>query len=210
MGLMAFIRRLRNRRTPGEQGLKDLDGDTIRDMVAHSLAETEATHVLVEEARDAHERARDLMRQGLLEEALERFRQSQRAWDDQARLCREQGFKNLWRGQSEAVGREMEAVRITHLDVEDPGSFRYLARRARLRRRHLAHLLALLNRVPEGMSEQELYAAFPSARHDDIRSILFHAQRRGWVIRAGAVDRYRLRLTETAPHLEQEQEKKNE
>ena len=182
------------------EGVGALDSDQIRDLVQDSLDETEATSEVVDRAQDAHERARDLMRQGLVEEALERFQEAKEAWEAQAAICREKGFKNLWPGRPQQVGREMEDLRITYLDVLDLSGFHYLTGRARLRRDQLLRLLTLLRDAgDEGISEDEVYDAFPVRQREDIRSMLLQAQKRGWVRRGGSAERYRLFLTDQAP-----------
>jgi len=170
-------------------------------MVEHSLEETEATSTVVERAQDAHDRARDLMRQGLFEEALSRFGEALSAWEEQAAICREQGFKNMWPGKPEQIGREMEDLRITHLDVADPDSFNYLRKRAELRREMLTGVLDMA-RSTEGISEQAIFEAFQPHQREDIRGILFHAQSRGWLIRRQTSGRYAVYASDSAPDLE--------
>lgn len=198
---MDFYNRIRGtlhrlvRRVPGS-----LDRQGIRDIVEESLEETEATSELVERAEDAHDRARDLMRQGHFEEALARFQESLQAWEAQAALCREKGFKNLWRGKPLQVGREMEDLRITHLDVLDTGSYQYLARRARLRKNQLARVLEMAG-DEEGITEKEIHEAFPPDQREEIRVLIFHAERRNWLRRENVAGRYRLRRSESAPEI---------
>ena len=195
MGLWERIRAAFRRRG---RGLGDLGEEQIRDWVSESLAETEATAEVVGRARDAHDRARDLMRQGLYREALERFREALQTWEEQARLCREQGYRNLWRGQAERVGRELEKLRIDHLDVLEPEDFRWLRRRAQLRLEALGMVLAL-GREPEGTGEAEVFAAFPAHRREEIGSLLYHAQQRGWLVRRNHQGRWRLFTQPDAP-----------
>jgi hypothetical protein len=178
-----------------------MDSEDIRSMVEDSLEETEATSEVVEQALHAHERARDLMRQGHFEEALARFRESLTAWERQADICRDQGFKNMWRSKPEQVGREMEDLRIAHLDVIDLGSFFYLRKRAELRREMLASVLGIAT-AEEGASESDIYNAFPPHQREDIRGILFHAQNRGWLKRSRVAGRYRISTTGSAPSVE--------
>ena len=201
---MRLFDRLRGRfRWPGrpKRGLDALDSEEIHNIVEESLEESEVTSEVVEQALHAHERARDLMRQGLFEEALARFREALQAWEEQAAICRERGFKNMWRGKPEQVGREMENLRITHLDVLDPESFSYLKKRAMLRRELLAEVLRLA-RAPEGVSESTLFGAFPDHQREDIRGILFHAQGRGWLIRQQTSGRYSIHASGSAPDLQ--------
>lgn len=199
MGLIDWLKDLFSSRS-GSEGVGGLDSEQIRDLVQDSLDETEATSEVVEQAQDAHDRARDLMRQGLFEEALERFRESREAWEAQATICREKGFKNLWPGRAQQVGRELEDLRIAYLDVLDPSSFHYLTERARLRREQVVETLRLLHEAEEqGISEEDLYGAFPHHQREDIRGLLLQAQKRGWIRRGGSAERYRLFLTEEAP-----------
>ncbi len=199
MGVFDWLKDLFSSRSSGE-GVGALDSDQIRDLVQDSLEETEATSEVVERAQDTHERARDLMRQGLMEEALERFRESREAWEAQAAICRERGFKNLWPGRPQQVGREMEDLRIAYLDVLDLSTFTYLTERARLRREQLVEILRrMAGAREEGIAEDEVYGAFPPRQREDIRGILLQAQKRGWIRRGGSAERYRLFLTERAP-----------
>lgn len=194
------LRRLFNRVSPARQGLGSMADGDIRNIIEESLEETEATSELVEKAQHAHERARDLMRQGHLEEALDRFREAIGAWESQAALCRELGFKNLWRGKRAEVGREMEELRINHLDVLDIESFSYLGRKARLRKNQLAQVLQMAGNAA-GVSESEIYSAFPAYQREDIRAILFQVQRRGWITRENVAGRYLLHTSKSAPQI---------
>ena len=203
MSLRDRFRRLFRRRSPARRGLDSLGSEDIRSIVEESLEETEATSELVERALDTHERARDLVRQGLFEEALARFHESLEAWEAQAAMCRQAGFKNLWKGKPAQVGREMEDLRITHLDVLDIDSFRYLARRARLRHNQLAKVLQLAG-GDVGASESDVYRAFPADQQEEIRTILFHAERRGWLVRESTAKRYYLRTSSSAPDISPE------
>ncbi|MFO7768148.1 MAG: hypothetical protein R6W82_04205 [bacterium] len=199
MGLFDWLKGIFSSPT-GSEGLGAMDRDQIRDLVQDSLDETEATSEVVERAQDARERARDLMRQGLYEEALERFRESREAWEAQAAICREKGFKNLWPGRPQQVGREMAELRIAFLDVLDLSSFRFLTERARLRREQVVGILRILgDSGDEGVSEEDIYDAFPHHQREGIRSVLLQAQKRGWVRRGGSAERYRLFLTDDAP-----------
>ncbi len=195
-----FDRFRKGRRRGSGDGLSSLHGEEIRNIVEESLEATEATHDLVDRARSAHERARDLMRQGLYEESLQRFRESLTAWEDQTAVCRRDGLRNLWREMPERVAREMEEVRLTHLDILDPGSFRYLQRRARFLRRLLAEALRL-GRSGEGASEKTIYDAFGPSQQDEVRNVIFQAQRRGWLKRVNSGGRYYLRTSGQAPDL---------
>lgn len=199
MGLLDRLREWWPRRRR-RAGLEAMDPETIRTLVQNSLEETEATSEMVERAQDAHDRARDLMRQGHYEEALGRFQESAEAWAEQARVCRERGFKNLWPAKPEQVGREMEDLRINYLDLTDLSSFDHLASRARLRRRQLARVLELI-RSEGGTAESQIYAAFPDHQREEIRSVLYHAQRRGWLVRGGPADHYRFEASDGAPDL---------
>jgi hypothetical protein len=178
-----------------------LDKDDIRNIVEESLEETEATSALVERAGDAHDRARDLVRQGHFEAALDRFTESIAVWEEQAALCRELGYRNMWPDRAESIRREMEELRITQLDVLDLGSFSILHARARLQLNRLARILALID-SEEGASEQQVYGEFPREQLEDVRTILFHAQRRGWITRVRVGSRYRLLLTDRSPQIE--------
>lgn len=200
MGLGGRIRRFLSGRRRDRSGWRDLDDGELRDLVSESLEETEATSQIVEKARDAHERARDLMRQGLYTEAIGRFAEAVRCWEEQERVCRREGFKNLWPGRVERVGREMEELRILHLDILMPADFHWLRRRAELRRAALARVLERA-RSPDGVGEQEVFEDFPAHQHDEVRSLVFHAQQRGWLIRSSRNGRYRLVTTEGAPSL---------
>lgn len=180
-----------------------MGGKDIRDIVEESLEETEVTSELVERAQDAHDRARDLMRQGHFEESLERFRASLEAWEAQAAVCREKRFKNLWRGKPLQVGREMEDLRINHLDVLDVDSFHFLARRAMLRKNQLAQVLQLAGEK-EGTSEKEIHEAFAADQREEIRAIIFHAERRGWLRRESTAGRYYLQTSSSAPEVSPE------
>ncbi len=201
MGLFDRLRGGTGRRGRARRGLDALNGQDIRNIVEHSLEETEATSEVVERAQDAHDRARDLMRQGLFEEALSRFREALSAWEQQAAICREQGFKNMWPGKPEQVGREMEDLRITHLDVIDPDTYDYLRKRAELRRELLAGVLNLA-RSTEGASEKAIFDAFPDHQREDIRGILFYAQSRGWLTRQQTSGRYAVYASDSAPDLD--------
>ncbi len=201
MPLSDRIRSLFRRRSRRRSGLDDLDREDIRNIVEESLEETEATSALVERAGDAHERARDLVRQGHFEAALDRFSDSIEAWEEQAALCREMGFRNMWRERPDSIRREMEELRITQLDVLDLDSFTALHARARLQQGRLARMLDLIA-AEEGASEQDVFGEFPRDQQEDIRTILFHAQRRGWITRERVGSRYRLRLTDLAPRIE--------
>jgi len=203
MSLRDRFRRLSRRRSPNRRGLDSLGREDIRNIVEESLEETEATSELVERALDTHERARDLVRQGLFEEALARFHESLDAWEAQATMCRQAGFKNLWKGKHAQVGREMEDLRITHLDVLDIDDFHYLARRARLRRNQLAKVFQLAG-DKAGASESDVYGAFPADQREEIRTILFHAERRGWLVRESTARRYHLLTSSSAPHISPE------
>jgi hypothetical protein len=187
-------------RTPerSRRGLRDLDEEQIHDLVTDSLEETEATAEVVARARDAHERARDLMRQGLYRESLERFQEALLAWEEQVRICREHGYRNLWRGRVERVGREMEKLRIDHLDLLDPDSFQWLRRRAQLRLEGLERVLAM-GRDPDGTGEREVYAAFPDHQREEVGSLLYQAQQRGWLTRRTHQGRWRLFTSPEAP-----------
>ncbi len=195
---MGIFDRLFRRRRVSRENLASLGNEDIRNIVAESLEATEATHDLVEQARQALERARDLMRQGLYEESLERFRESLTAWEKQSALCREQGLRDLWLEMPEKVAREFEAVRIAYLDILEPESFRFLARRAGLIRRLLDELLAL-GRQPEGAPEKTIYESFPAHQREEIRNLIFQAQRRGWLKREKVGGRYALRTAPDAP-----------
>jgi hypothetical protein len=140
------------------------------------------------------------MRQGLFEEALTRFREALTAWEQQTAICLDQGFKNMWPGKPEQVGREMEDLRITHLDVLDLDTYDYLRKRAGLRRELLSGVLRLA-RSPEGASEKAIFGAFPPHQQEDIRGILFHAQSRGWLIRRQISGRYAVYASDSAPDL---------
>jgi hypothetical protein len=201
MSLGDRIRALFRRGPRGRPGLGNLDREDIRNLVEESLEETEATSELVERADEAHERARDLIREGRFEAALDRFAESIAAWEEQAALCREQGFRNMWRDKPESIRREMEELRITQLDILDLDSFTILHARARLQQGRLARILALIA-GDEGASEQEVFSAFPRDQQEDIRTILFHAQRLGWVTRERTGSRYRLHLTDRSPQIE--------
>jgi len=200
MGLGDRIRRFLTRGRRTGNGWRDLDSEQLRDLVSESLDETEATAEMVELARDAHERARDLMRQGLYNEALDRFTEAVGHWEEQERICRERGFKNLWPGRVERVGREMEELRILHLDILDPEDFQWLRRRAELRGAARSRVLEM-GRVPDGVGEQEVFTDFPAHQHDEVRSLLFHAQQRGWLSRTTRNGRYRLVTTGESPRL---------
>jgi len=195
------MRALFRRRSRGRPGLNDLDREDIRNIVEESLEETEATSALVERAGDAHERARDLVRQGHFEDALVRFSDSIAAWEEQAALCREKGFRNMWRDKPDSIRREMEELRITQLDVLDLDSFTILHARARLQLDRLARVLDLIA-AEEGASEQDVFGEFQRDQQENIRTILFHAQRRGWISRERTGSRYRLRLTDRSPRIE--------
>jgi hypothetical protein len=199
MGLLDRIRSIFRRR---RGGVGDLDRSDIRSLVEDSLEETEATSEYVERAQDAHDRARDLMRQGLFDEALGRFREALEAWEDQAAVCRDRGFKNMWRGKPEQVGREMEDLRIAHLDVLDLDRFRYLRKRAEIRRAMLGRLLALAD-SDTGVTETQVHEAFADHQREDVRSMLFHAQNRGWLVRRPHRGRYTIHRTERAPDIGQ-------
>ena len=177
-----------------------MNSEDIRSLVEDSLEETEATSQVVERAQNAHERARDLMRQGLFEESLGRFTEALEGWEQQAAICRERGFKNLWRGKPEQVGREMEDLRISHLDVLDPGEFKYLRKRAELRHEMLAALLQLAS-VSGGTTESRIFEVFPEHQHEEVRGILFHAQNRGWLVRRKERGSYAIHATGDAPSL---------
>jgi hypothetical protein len=198
MGLGDRFRSMFQRRQRDRSGLDTLARDDIRNIVEESLEETEATSEIVERARDAHERARDLVRQGHLEEARERFTESIAAWEEQAELCRNMGFRNMWRDRPATIRREMEELRIAHLDIIDLDSFISLHARARLRRTRLFHIFEMVS-GDEGSSEAAVYEDFPRDQHEDVRTILFHAQRRGWISRERTGSRYRLRITASAP-----------
>ena len=198
---MSFLDKIRNLAgSRRRRGLNSIGGREIRNIVEESLEETEVTSELVERAVDAHERARDLMRQGLFEEALARFRESVKAWEEQAEVCRENGFKNLWRGMTQKVGREMEDLRINHLDVLDIDSFQFLGRRALLRKNQLAQTLRLTS-VDKGTSEKNIHEEFPQEQRDEIRTIIFHAERRGWLQREKIAGHYYLQITDSAPEI---------
>ena len=177
-----------------------MNDEDIRSLVEDSLEETEATSQVVERAQNAHERARDLMRQGLFEEALGRFREALEGWEEQAAICRDRGFKNLWRGKPEQIGREMEDLRISHLDVLDPGEFKYLRKRAELRHEMLAALLELA-RQSGGTTESRIFDFFPEHQHAEVRGVLFHAQNRGWLVRRKERGAYAIHATLEAPDL---------
>jgi len=195
------FRALFRRRSGSRPGLDALDRDDIRNIVEESLEETEATSALVERAGDAHDRARDLVRQGHFEAALDRFNESVAVWEEQAALCRELGFRNMWRDRPESIRREMEELRITQLDVLDLDTFSILHARARLQLKRLARIFELIDNE-EGASEQEVYGEFPRDQLEDVRTILFHAQRQGWITRVRVGSRYRLRLSDIAPRIE--------
>jgi hypothetical protein len=193
---MSFFDKIRRR----GRGLNSIGGREIRDIVEESLEETEVTSELVERATDAHERAQDLMRQGLFEDALTRFRESIEAWEEQAEVCRVNGFKNLWKGKPQQVGREMEDLRITHLDVLDTDSFQFLDRRARLRRNQLAQILSLAS-IDKGTSEKDIHEEFPREQREEVRAIIFHSERRGWLRRENIAGHYYLQTTDSAPEI---------
>ncbi len=201
MSLGERFRNIFRRRQAGQPGLDALARDDIRNIVEESLEETEATSEIVERAQNAHERARDLVRQGHLDAALDRFTESIAAWEEQADLCRKMGFRNMWKDRSASIRHEMEELRIARLDILDLNSFKSLRARARLRR---ARLLRILEMVAgdERSSESEVYDEFPRDQREEIRTILFHAQRRGWITRERTAGRYRLRITESAPAIE--------
>ncbi|MFC1628869.1 hypothetical protein ACFL3H_07130 [Gemmatimonadota bacterium] len=203
MSLGDRFRRMFRRRQDDRSGLDTLDRDDIRNIVEESLEETEATSEIVERARDAHERARDLVRQGHLEAARDRFSESITAWEEQADLCREMGFRNMWKDRPASIRREMEELRIAHLDIIDLDSFTSLHARARLRRTRLFRILEMVA-DDAGSSESEVYEEFPRDQHEDVSTILFHAQRRGWITRERTGSRYRLRITDSAPAREEE------
>lgn len=196
---MSFLGKIRNLAgSRRHRGLNSIGSREIRDIVEESLEETEVTSELVEKATNAHERARDLMRQGLFEVALARFRESIKAWEEQAEVCREKGFKNMWKGKPQQVGREMEDLRITHLDVLDTDSFQFLGRRALLRKNQLTQVLKLAS-IDRGTSEKEIHEEFPREQHDEIRTLIFHAERRGWLQREKIARHYYLQITDSAP-----------
>jgi hypothetical protein len=198
MALGDWIRSFFGRRPRAGRGLGSMDRDDIRTLVEESLEESEVTSEIVERAQDAHERARDLVRQGHFEAALERFTESISAWEEQAELCREQGFRNMWRDRPASIRREMEELRVTQLDILDLDSFTSLYARARLRRDRLARILELIT-GDEGGTEAAVLDAFSRDQQEEIRTILFHAQRRGWITRERIGSRYRLRPTGSAP-----------
>ena len=201
MSLGERFRNIFRRRQAGQPGLDALAREDIRNIVEESLEETEATSEIVERAQNAHERARDLVRQGHLDAALDRFTESITAWEEQADLCRKMGFRNMWKDRPASIRHEMEELRIARLDILDLNSFKSLRARARLRR---ARLLRILEMVAgdERSSESEVYDEFPRDQREEIRTILFHAQRRGWITRERTGGRYRLRITESAPAIE--------
>jgi len=196
---MSFLDKIRNLAgSRRHRGLSSIGGREIRDIVEESLEETEATSELVEKAANAHERARDLMRQGLFEVALARFHESVEAWEEQAEVCREKGFNNLWKGKPQQVGREMEDLRITHLDILDTDSFQFLGRRALLRKNLLAEVLRLAS-IGKGTSETEIHEEFPREQQEEIRTIIYQAERRGWLQREKIARHYYLQITDSAP-----------
>ena len=203
MGIGDRLRRLLRRGQGSRHGLDSLGSGDIRDIVEESLEETEATSEIVERAQHAHDRARDLMRQGLFEEALERFRESTESWEAQAQMCRELGFSNMWKSKPQQVGREMENLRITHLDIMDLESFSLLKRRARLRRSQLSQVLEMAG-GEEGTTESDIYESYPPDQKEDIRSLLFQAQRRGWITREKLAGHYHLRKGASAPSITSE------
>ena len=203
MSLGDRFRRIFRRRQSDQSVLDTLARDDIRNIVEESLEETEATSEIVERARDAHERARDLVRQGHLDAARDRFIESIAAWEEQADLCRTMGFRNMWKDRPVSIRREMEELRITQLDIIDLDSFTSLRARARLRRTRLFRILEMVA-DDEGSSEAEVYEEFPRDQHEDVSTILFHAQRRGWITRERTGSRYRLRITDSAPTTENE------
>jgi hypothetical protein len=198
MGVWERLKGLFRSPTRGRRGLRDLDEEQIHDLVTDSLEETEATAQVVARARDAHERARDLMRQGLYRESLDRFQEALQAWEEQSRICREHGYRNLWRGRAERIGHEMENLRIDHLDVLDPDSFRWLHRRAQIRLEGLQRVLAM-GRTPDGTGESEVFSSFPEHQREEVGSLLYHAQQRGWLARRTHQGRWRLFTQPEAP-----------
>jgi hypothetical protein len=98
----------------------------------------------------------------------------------------------------EKVAREMEEVRIRHLDVLEPDSYHYLTRRAALINRLLAEVLEL-GRRGDGAAEKSLYENFPAHQQEEIRNVIFQAQRRGWLKRENVGGRYFLQTAPAAP-----------